>query len=161
DTWKAPLPTRSLRDGLTGQFPRPESPRFTRPLLWVVAMILIASLWLAVGTAQIGESRWSLLGALREWYYEAFLQGVEAAKAAGMGAKLRKSGPRVYVDGRRGPPLQYGPAATLKVQIPAGVYIVRLYRYTLRSTADRRTGWLEAGHVHDNVIEFQAGDAQV
>jgi hypothetical protein len=70
-------------------------------------------------------------------------------------ARIRASAPKVYVDGQMTSPLEYGPAATMKVQVPGeGVYRFILFH---RAPA----GWIEAGQIHDNVIEFQAGGKQI
>ena len=50
DTWEAPAPLPSLREGVRGRFPRAEPRRF-RPLGWMLA-IVVASAALAIGTGQ-------------------------------------------------------------------------------------------------------------
>lgn len=78
-------------------------------------------------------------------------------------AKIKQSDPKVYVDGSLMAPLEYGPAKTMNVLVPEeGLYSISLYRYTgLRTAGGRPTGWVEAGHIHGNEIEFRAGSKQV
>ena len=169
DTWHAPAAPRSLRDGLRARFPPAERPGFVRPLRWALA-IAFASIALAVVTLAIGQAAQSVdsygdLPVVRFVYrlYENFLQGREARRAERIVAKIRESEPKVYVDGRVISPLQFAPATTMDVLVPEeGVYSISLYRYMGLRTADGRpTGWVEAGHVHANMIEFQAGNKQV
>jgi hypothetical protein len=169
DTWHAPAAPRSLRDGLRERFPRAERFGFVRPLRWALA-IALASITLAVVTVAIGDAAQSSdsfgdLPVVRFAYrlYENFLQGREARRAERIVAKIRQSEAKVFVDGRLMSPLQYAPAMTMNVLVPEeGLYSISLYRYMQLRTADGRpTGWVEAGHVHANMIEFQAGSKQV
>jgi hypothetical protein len=160
--WQAPAPPRSLRDGVRARFPRAERRSFARPLRWTLA---IAALSIALaGMAQTSDSsgEFPLVRIVRQ-LYESFLAGREARRPAAIVAQVRRSDPKVYVDGLLAAPLGYGPAATMKVQVPGeGVYSVTAYRFTKTQDADGRpTGWVEAGRIHGNVIEFQAGGKQV
>jgi hypothetical protein len=169
DTWDAPTPAQSLRQGLRARFPRAERLGFARPLRWALAILLISvglatTVALGVGMAQnidsLGDS--ALVRILTQMY-ENFLEAREARRAASIVATIRQSEPKVYVDGRLVAPLEYGPAARMDVQVPGdGMYSIISYRFMKRQTADGRpTGWVEAGHIHGNVIEFQAGGKQV
>jgi hypothetical protein len=81
--------------------------------------------------------------------------GLEVRQASSVRNQVRESEPKVYVDGQLAAPLAYGPAATMVVQVPGeGVYSITSFRGPL-------TGWIEAGHIHGNLIEFQAGGKQV
>jgi hypothetical protein len=154
DTWEAPLPAPSLRAGLRARFPRPEPRRSTRPLRWVLA-IAVASATLAIGMEQSGTNPWDfrLVRAVNR-LYEDFVQALEAWRASGLVARIRQSDPKVYVDGRQVGPLGYGHAATMEVQVPGEG------RYSIISFPGL-TGWIEAGHIHGSVIEFQAGSKHV
>ena len=77
DTWEAPAPPPSLRQGLRARFPRIERPRFRRPLGWAL-VIAVATITLATGIPQSGENVWGsrLVGAINS-VYEDFLDGIE------------------------------------------------------------------------------------
>ncbi len=155
DTWEIPGPRASLRAGLRARFPRAERRKFGRPLQWILALA-IASAALAVGMQQGGENAWDfgLLGALTRLYNN-FMEGLEAQRATSIVTHIRRSEPRVYVDGQLAPPLEYGPAAVMIVHVPGeGVYRVMAFRRPL-------DGWVEAGHIRGKRIEFQAGGKQV
>ena len=98
----------------------------------------------------------------RNAYVEYFLEPREAERATGIVAKIRQSNPRVYVNGELAGPLEYGAAGSMKVHVAEGVYSVMLYQYMQQENAEGRpTGWLEAGHMHGNLIEFEAGSQRV
>jgi hypothetical protein len=155
DTWEAPPPPPSIRSGLQARFPQSERPEFSRRLRWVLA-IAVASVTLAFGMAQ---SDWRplkdpLIRALTH-LYEGLAEGIEAWRAPGIVAQIRRSEPKVYVDGQLAPPLKYGPAATIDVQVPGeGVYSFISFR-------GGASGWTEAGRIHGKIIEFLAGGRQV
>lgn len=169
DTWHAPAAPRSLRDGLRARFPLAEGFGFVRPLRWALAIgfasIALAVVTLAIGQAAQSSDSYRDLPVVRLVYrvYENFLQGREARRDERIVAKIRQSEPKVYVDGRVVSPLHYAPATTMDVLVPGeGLYSISLYRYMELLTADGRpTGWVAAGHVHANMIEFQAGRKQV
>ncbi|HEY2014134.1 MAG TPA: hypothetical protein VGH38_11580 [Bryobacteraceae bacterium] len=155
DTWEAPAPPSSLRKGLRAQFPRPERRRFARPLGWVL-VIAVASATLAIGLEQSGENPgdFRIVRVLNR-LYENLMEGLETRRLPIIVAHIRQSEPKVYVDGELAGQLEYGPAATMNVQVPGeGLYSITLYRGGL-------TGWTEAGHLHGNAIEFRAGAKQV
>jgi hypothetical protein len=162
DTWDAPAPPSSLREGLRARFPRAERRRFGRPLGWVLA-ITVASVTLAIGMAQSEENPrdFRIVRVLNQ-LYDHFLEGLEAWRATSIVAQIRQSEPKVYVDGQLVAPLKFGPAARMDVQVPGdGVYSVISYPMPSHQADGRLTGWVEAGHIHGNVIEFQAGSRQV
>ena len=78
-------------------------------------------------------------------------------------ARIAASAPKVFVDGRQVTPLEFGPGATMNVEIAGeGVYSITSYPVTERQTADGRpAGWVEAGHILGNVIKFRAGAKKV
>lgn len=155
DTWEAPAPPLSLREGLRAGFPRAERRSFARPLRWVL-VIAIASATLAIGMEQSGQNSWNF-GLVRAFnrVYESVIEGFEAWRATAIVARIRQSEPKVYVDGQLAAPLEYGHAATMDVRVPGeGVYSIIAY-------PARLTGWVEAGRIHANTIEFQAGGKQV
>ena len=169
NSWDVPPTRRSLRDGLMRQFPRAERLGFIRPLRWALVIIL-ASAALGVVTMAVGEAAQnsdsyadSPIVRFLNHVYENFLQGREARRVEGIVAKIKQSDPKVYVDRLLMAPLEYGPAKTMNVLVPQeGLYSISLYRYTrLRTAGGRSTGWVEAGHIHGNEIEFQAGSKQV
>lgn len=160
NTWKAPEPPSSLREGLRDRFPRPERRSFIRPLRWGLA-IAAASAALAIGTEKLAESSWDL-GELHVRMVRAvhhlitdFHNGFHAHVSASIVARVRASDPKVYVNGQLAPPLEYGHAATMDVQVPGeGLYSIVVYPAQMH-------GWYDAGRAHDNVIEFQAGGKHV
>ncbi len=161
DTWEAPAPPLSLREGLRARFPRVERRRFARPLGWVV--VAVASVTLAIGLGQSGENpRDFQLARVLNQLYGNFLQGLEAWQATSIVTRIRQSEPEVYVDGQLVAPLAYGVGATINVRVPGdGVYFITSYRMPSRQADGGLTGWVEAGHIHRNVIEFRAGNKQV
>lgn len=158
DTWRAPAPPRSLREGLRARLPQGEKRRL--PWRWVLALAAVSAL-LALGVAQNAGSSWNyrlvrVWSGLSQWY-EDFLVGLETRQASTIVAQIRQSNPQVYVDGQLAPPLEYGPAARMDVQVPGdGVYSIVVY-----SIVSGRGGWAEAGRMHGSVIEFQVGGRQV
>jgi hypothetical protein len=168
ETWEAPAPRPALREGLRARFPRPERLAFARPLRWALATLLL-SVALAIGVAQAQSSYsrldfWDLpIVRFLNHMYESFVEEREARRVEGVIAKIKQSEPKVYVDGRLVALLEYGPAQSMDVQVPGeGLYSISLYRFTgLRNAVGRPTGWVEAGHIHDGVIEFQAGGKSV
>ncbi|HVP45043.1 MAG TPA: hypothetical protein VMT32_00620 [Bryobacteraceae bacterium] len=162
DTWVAPAPPSSLREGLRARFPRAERRSFARPLGWVL-MVAVASVTLAIGMGQNGENLRDLrLVRILNQLYEDFLNGLEAWQSTIITRQIRQSDPKVYVDGLLVAPLEYGPAASIKVQVPGdGVYIITSYPMPSHQADGGLTGWVEAGHIHGNVIEFHAGSKQV
>ena len=156
NAWEAPAPPPSLREGLQARFPRRERRSFVRPMKWVL-VVAVASATLAIGVGQSGAERWDfhLVRALNR-LYEGLVLGLEARRASATVARIRQAAPRVYVDGQLAPPLGYANASSLVVQIPGeGVYSVLLFH------PPGLTGWDEAGHIHDHVIEFQVSGRQV
>ena len=169
DLWEAPPPRQSLRDGLRARFPYRERIGFVRPLRWAAAIPLVcaalAVVTMAVGEAAQSSDRYADSPIVRflNHVYESFLEGREVRRVESVVAKIKESDPKVYVDGRLIGPPEYGTSKTMNVLVPEeGLYSISLYRYTRLRTADGRgTGWTEAGRIHDNVIEFQAGSKQV
>jgi hypothetical protein len=166
--WEAPAPSRSFREDVRARFPRAEKLGFVRPLRWALATLLTSAalaiaLAGAVALAQSNETLADLpvIRSLNEMYQN-FLEGRQAARAKNIAIKIAASDPKVYVDGRVAPPLQFGDAATMDVQIPGdGVYSITVFPMGERRTDDRPTGWVEAGHISGNAIEFQVGGKQV
>lgn len=167
DLWEAPPPTRSFRDGLRARFPRTHRPGFARPRRWAVA-ILLASVAFAValaGGAAIAQSSDNLSDSFfrtLNHLHRKLLEGWQAGRAESIATRIAESQPKVFVDGRLIAPLEFGPAATMNVQIPGeGVYSVTAYPVARRTADGRPTGWVEAGRMSGNVIEFGAGGKQV
>lgn len=162
DTWTAPAPPSSLREGLRARFPRAERRRFARPLGWVLA-VTVASITLSIGMGQSGDNlRGFRLIRMLNQLYENFQNGLEAWQSTSIVTQIRQSDPKVYVDGLLVAPLAYGPAASLNVQVPEdGVYVITSYPMPSHQADGALTGWAEAGRMHGNVIEFQAGSKQV
>jgi hypothetical protein len=76
--------------------------------------------------------------------------------------QIRESQPKVYVNGQLVAPLQYGPAARMDVHVLGeGVFSITSYPMGSHRADGGLTGWVEAGRIHGNVIEFQAGGKQV
>jgi hypothetical protein len=157
NTWEAPVPSRRLREGLRARFPRAERRRFARPLGWVLA-IAVASVTLAVGMEQSGANPWDFrLVRILNRFYQGWMESFEPRMARSIVAEIRQSEPKVYVDGQLGATLEYDHAATMNVQVPGdGVYSI--ISISIRGGL---TGWVEAGRIHGNVVEFQAGGRQI
>lgn len=162
DTWAAPTPPSSLREGLRERFPRVERRRFLCPLGWALAVV-VALVTLSIGMGQSSEGGWDsrLVNVLNQ-LYENFLDGIKAWQSISMVRQVRESDPKVYVDGLVAAPLDYGPGASMKVQVPGdGVYIIMTYPMPRYRADGVPTGWVEAGHIHANAIEFEAGSKRV
>ena len=169
DAWQVPTPRPSLRDGVRERFPHRERLGLVRPLRWAAAILLVCAA-LAVVTMAVGEAAQSgdsyadsPIVRFINHVYENFLLAREVRGVESLMAKIKESDPQVYVDGRLIGPPEYGPAKTINVQVPdEGLYSMSLFRYMrLLNAVGRPTGWNQAGHIHDNVIEFQAGSKQV
>ena len=165
NTWEAPAPPRTLRVGLRARFPRAERRKFTRPLRWGLA-IALATATLAIGMDQIGASPWDfrmqrVLNHVNH-VYRGLMEFFEPRMALNIVKQIQQSDPKVYVDGQLGAPLEYGGAATMNVKVPGdGVYSIISYPMASHQADGRPTGWVEAGRIHGNAIEFQAGSKQV
>jgi hypothetical protein len=92
--------------------------------------------------------------------YEGITRIVESWPAGRIVAQVRESDPKVYVDGQLAAPLRYGPLVVrwvesrMDVEIPGdGIFSV-----TPHQLLDE---WVEAGRIHGNTIEFQAGGKAV
>jgi hypothetical protein len=163
NTWGPPALPPSLREGLRARFPRVERSRFARPLGWVLVTAVV-SITLAIGMAKSGENPWQfrIVRFVNQLYEGFFLEGFEAWRASSIVAQIRQSEPRVYVSRQLAAPLKYGPAATMDVQVPGdGDYAITSYPMPSHRADGGLTGWVEAGHIHGNVIEFQAGSKRV
>src|SRR5208337_4084981 len=78
ESWEAPAPPASLREGLRARFPRAERRGFARPLRWALA-IAVASATLGIGMEQMGESGWDFrLVQVLNQMYEHVVEGLEA-----------------------------------------------------------------------------------
>lgn len=156
NSWEAPAPPRSLREGLQARFPRSERRQFARPLRWGLAIVVLTVA--LAGMAQTGAGGWDipLVRVLTGWY-SAIMSQIEIRTAIRIRDLIRESNPQVYVDGQLSAPLVYGHAGRMDVQVPGdGVYSIVLY-----SVVSGHDGWVQAGRVHQNVIEFQAGNREV
>lgn len=169
DLWDAPSPPRSLRDGVMERFPRAERLGFVRPLRWAFATIAV-SLALAIvlaGAVAAAQSNDTLadLPIIRSLnvMYQNFIEARQAARAKEIATRIAEADPKVFIDGRSAAPLQFGPAATIDVQVPGdGVYSITMFPISERRSADNRpTGWVEAGRLSGSVIEFEAGGKHV
>ena len=163
DTWRAPVPGPSLREGIRARFPHIERRQFARPLRWAL-LIAFGTIALAVALAQSNENRWDLpVVRFVTDIYDEFMQSQDARRSAAIARVIRDSEPRTYVDGQLVAPPEYFGGARLDVQVPGeGMYSITAYRFTqLKNAAGKPTGWAEAGRIHDNLIEFQAGGKQV
>jgi len=162
DAWEAPPPRPSLRENLRLRFPRAERRRFSSPLRWAL-VAAVASITLAVGMGQSGRNPADnpLIGILNHMY-EHVLFVMETWRAKSIVDHIRQSDPKVYVDGQLVGPLEYGPAATMRVDVPGdGTYSLTSYPVSRQDAAGRPTGWTEAGQIQGDRIEFQAGSRQV
>jgi hypothetical protein len=162
DTWSAPAPPPSLREGLRARFPRVEHRRFAYPLRWALAIGVISAT-LVIGMERSRESQlgYQVVRVVNR-LYENFMEGLEAWRATLLVAQIRQSEPKVYVDGQLVAPLEYGHAASMNVNVPGeGLYSIITYPMPGHRADGGLTGWVEAGNVRGNVIEFQAGGKQV
>jgi len=99
NTWEAPAPPASLRQGLRMRFPRAERRSFARPLRWAFVLAL-ASAVLAIGIDQ-SDNAWDFrLVRVFNRYYELVIEGFEAWRATSIVTQIRQSEPKVYVDGQ-------------------------------------------------------------
>jgi len=148
DSWQAPEPPPSLRARLRARFPRAERRGFRRPLRWLLAA--------GVATAIVAMAQSSAPGSdspfvrLVTHVYEHIAEVIETHRVAAMVSNLRQSEPKVYVDGAPAPPLEFGHANVISVQVPGE----RPYRITFWSRGLQ--GWSETGSVHGNAIDFLA-----
>jgi len=166
DTWEAPAPPPSLREGVRGRFPGAEPRRFARPLGWAlvsVVVFVVVSAALATGMEQSETNPWDFqLVSVLNRFYQHLVGAFETHRATYLRDQIRQSQPKVYVNGQLGPPLQYGTAASMDVQVPGeGVYSIVSYPMPSHRADGELTGWVEAGRIHGNVIEFQAGSNRV
>ena len=146
DAWQPPAPPASMRTRLQDRFPRRSPRRFRRSLRWLV---LVAAGGITLAIAMEDTSR------PFAHFYDTLVQTLETWRVTGIRNRIRQRDPRVFVDGQPAPPLEYSRAATLVVQVPEeGTYVITFLSRELR-------GWVEAGRIHHNVIEFQAGDRHV
>ncbi len=155
DTWKAPAAPAALRDSLRARFPRVERRTFANPLRWAVAIAAISAA-LAIGMENREEPFEPQVARFVNRLYEKFMVAFETWRAPRLVVEIRQSDPKVYVDGQLAAPLEYGGGASLNVHVPGdGVYSI------ITISHPRLTGWVEAGKIHGNVIEFRAGSKQV
>jgi hypothetical protein len=162
NTWSAPAPPESMRQDLRARFPRAERTRFARPLRW--ALVGLCSLGLTIAIAQTSESHGDIVMRHLTLVYRHLVFPLLAHRAGFLMQAIRESQPRVYVDGQPVAPLEYGHSSTLQVQVPGdGVYVAMFVNpdFVVENDDGRPSGWVEAGSVHGNVIEFQAGGKQV
>jgi len=168
DAWEAPPPRPSLREGLRARFPRTDKPGFLRPLRWALATLL-ASVVLAfalAGAGAIAQSSDNLsdIPFVRHLnhLYRHFLEAWQAREAKSIQARVAESEPKVFVDGLLVAPLEFAAAATMNVRIPGeGVYSITAFPIAERTPGGRPTGWVAAGRIFGNVIEFHAGSKLV
>jgi hypothetical protein len=153
DSWEAPQPPRSLRNGLKARFPRAERRR-AHPLRWVL-IAAVVSVTLAIGMEQTGASPWDFrMGDAFTGWFDHIMQAIEMHHAVYKVGKVRNSDPRVYVNGTLAGSIQFKPATRMDVDVPGeGVYSIMLVRGL--------KGFTESGTIHDNVIEFLAGSKHV
>ena len=148
NAWEAPPPPPGLRQALHTRLTWPRR-RFFRPLRWALA-IAAASFTLVIATEQPAAN--PLVSAVNR-FWENVLQSFEAWRITAIVDTIRKSDPKVYVDGLPAAPPRFTHAALLEVDVPGeGVYIVTLGK--VRS-------WTEAGRIRGNVLEFRAGEKHV
>lgn len=137
------------------RFPRAEPPRIARRLFWTLAGVA-ASLTLVIGLSKAADDSSDFsLASLFEHVYDHIMDAVDAHQTVAIVARVQQSQPKVFVDGQPAPPLEYGRTRTIIVDVPGdGAYsIISLHR--------KPSGWIEAGRIHGNAIEFQAGSKQV
>ena len=162
DAWKTPAPPPSLRAGVLAGFPRAEPRRFARPVGWAL-VIVVASATLAIGMQHSEANPWDFhFVRVLNRIYEGLMESFEARRATYIRDQIRQSQPKVYVNGHLVGALQYGPAASMDVQVPGeGVYSISSYPMRSQRADGGPTGWVEAGRIHGSVIEFEAGSNQV
>lgn len=161
DIWEAPAPAQSMRDGLRARFPKHARMRFTRPLKWVLAGL--CSLGLTLAVAQSSENHGNALLRFADYVHSQTAIMVDAHRTVFIIAEIKRSEPKVYIDGQPAAPLEHGNLGSLRVRIPGdGAYAVTVFRYMKQIEAGGHlTGWTEAGNFHGNVLEFEAGGRQV
>ena len=159
DAWEAPAPAQSLRDGLRARFPRTERTRFVRPLKWGLAGLCMLGLTLAIG--QTAESHGDFVMGAVTHVYEGLAMMVDAHRAAFITAEIRQFQPKVYVDGRLAGPLEYVHGSSFRVSVPGGIYGVVLFRIPKYVQEGSHWAYVEAGRMHGNLIEFDAGGHHV
>jgi hypothetical protein len=157
DTWEAPAPPPSLRDGVQARFPVVERRGFIRPRRWLLLAAAAATLTLVIGLAQSGGPAdfWPIR--ILNEFFDALVSAIEVRQASGMMNQIRHANPTVYVDGQFvALPPRRGSAFKFDVDVPGeGIYAFILY------APPGLKDWVKAGHLHGNVIEFQAGSKQV
>ena len=159
DAWEAPAPPPALRDRLRARFPRAERTWFPRPLKW--ALVALCSLGLTIAIAQTGERHGDIVMAHLNHLYEGLVMMVDSHRAVFVRNAIRESQPRVYVDGQPGATLEFRGGASLWVHVPGdGVYRAIFVRYLDHFSTGRGLQQVEAGRVHDNLVEFQAAGKQ-
>ena len=159
DGWEAPPPPESMRQRLRACFPRTERIRFARPLKW--ALVGLCSLGLTLAIAQTGEGHGDIVMRHLTHVYEGLVMMVDSHRAAFVRNAMRQSEPKVFVDGQPGATLEYRGGASLVVHVPGdGVYFALFVRYSDQFSPGRELKMVEAGRVHDNVVEFQSGGKQ-
>lgn len=160
--WEAPAPPSSMRDRLRARFPRSERFRFAHPLRWGLVTVL-ASAALTIAIAQTGEGHGDFVMHMVNHVYGIVVYTVDQHRSPSIRNAIRQSEPRVYVDGQMADPLEYRGGATLVVHAPGerGVYMVSFVRFSDRFYQNAHSPhWVEAGSVHDNVVEFQMDGKQ-
>jgi len=163
NSWDAPAPPSSMRDRLRARFPRTERIHLGRPLKWGLATLCAAAA-LTVAAAQTGEHHGDIVMHMVDHVYGLVVFTVDQHRAPSIRNEIRRSQPTVYIDGNLAGPLEYRGGATLVVHAPgdSGVYMVSFVRFIDRYYRNKNSpDWMEAGSVHGNVIEFQAGDEKV
>jgi hypothetical protein len=150
DTWEAPSPPATMREGLRARFPRPERRRFAHWRKWVL-LTAAASATLTITLGQSGANPWTFQ---LTRFFEGITQSLEAWRAREIVSRVRQSDPKVYVDGQLASPPNFGPAARINIHVPGdGVYSI--------ISMPGLAGWAAAGQIHGSVVEFKAGNKQV
>jgi hypothetical protein len=138
---------------LRERFPRAERRWFGRPLRWVLVGVL-ACATLAVGQQGGYSNPATWLFEKLRGAYEAFTFGFKAFDTSAVMVRMRQSQPRVYVDGQLQPPPDIWRGADVQIHVPGeGEYFVML--------VDIGKGFVQAGRMHGNFLEFQAGSRHV
>ena len=155
NTWEAPMPPRTLRSNLRDRFPRAERRWFGRPLRWVLVGV-VACATLAVGMEQSsGSSSLDFLFMPIRRLVTGVIEGIAIRQAAAIRNQIRDADPKVFVDGQPAGSITYKGGATMWIEVPGdGTFVIAMY-------PPHQGGWVEAGRLHDRVLEFQAGSKQV